>query len=83
MRLTIVCQGCEKLLTDASYAMRHHANVMHAAIEWARSEGPEEQRKDYNDSLVASLNNAQSAWDAYRQHLIEHGLLGLLPTPAA
>lgn len=83
LRRTIMCHSCEKRLTDASNAMRHHANVMHAAIQWARSGGPEEQRKDYNDRLVASLNDAQSAWDAYRQHLIEHGLLGLLPAPAA
>ena len=37
--------------------------------------GSEEQRQDFKARLLASLNDAQSAWDAYREHLREHGLL--------
>ncbi len=75
MLSTIVCPGCDERLTTASDALRRHATLMHTAIEWAHSVGTEEQRNDYTDSLVASFIDAQSAWDAYREHLIEHGLL--------
>ena len=79
MQHTIVCHGCDERLTNASNAMRHHANVMHMAIELAKGDSlTDERRKDFADSLIATFNDAQSAWDAYRSHLIEHGLLPAL-----
>ena len=63
-------------LTDASNAMRRHGSLLSRAIHVVRSSSvTEEQRQDYRIELVASFNHAQSAWDAYREHLIEHGLL--------
>jgi hypothetical protein len=57
--------------------MRRHATVLSNAIDLARSDAPtaEEQRENFKSALVASFNDAQSAWDAYRDHLKEHGLL--------
>ena len=79
MQHTIVCHGCDERLTNASNAMRQHANVMHRAIELAKADAlTDELRKDFTDSLIATFNDAQSAWDAYRSHLIEHGLLPAL-----
>lgn len=79
MQFTIVCHGCDERLTNASNAMRHHASVMHRAIELAKVDSlTEEQRKDFTDNLVATLNDAQTAWDAYRSHPIKHGLLPAL-----
>lgn len=75
MKFTIVCQGCDERLTATSTAMRRHATVMHEAIELAQADFlTDEQRKNFTASLIATLNDAQSAWDAYRSHLIEHGL---------
>ena len=71
-----ICPGCEQRLTEATQAMRRHAADMGNAVYSARSGGlTEEQRQDFKNILVASFNEAQSAWDAYREHLIEHGLL--------
>ena len=62
--------------------MRRHASVMDYAIQVADGGPPtEEQRKDFTDRLVASFKDAQSAWDAYCEHLAEHGVLPTLPTP--
>ena len=70
------CYGCEELLTQASYAMRRHATLMTGAIELSRNREPtEEEEQDFREWLIASLNEAQAAWDAYREHLREHGLL--------
>jgi hypothetical protein len=78
---TIICPGCDELLTEVSNTMRHHATVMRTAIELAKIGPTEEQRKDITNSLVASFNDAQAAWDAYRSHLIEHGVLPASPSP--
>jgi hypothetical protein len=49
---------------------------MHGAIELAKRRPPaEEERQEFTTMLVATFNDAQSAWDAYREHLAEHGLL--------
>lgn len=72
---TIACPGCERRLTAAANAMRHHASDMTRALTQARSDLSEEQRKEWTAQLYASLIEAQAAWDAYREHLIEHGLL--------
>ena len=79
MNRTIVCHGCDERLTKAATAMRRHASEMHKAIELAKADSvTDELRKEYTDSLIATLHDAQSAWDAYRSHLIEHGLLPAL-----
>ena len=71
-----LCPLCEKLLDKACDAVRHHAAVMNTAVSLVRSgEVTEEQRQDYKTSLQASFNDAQSQWEAYREHLVEHGLV--------
>jgi hypothetical protein len=35
----------------------------------------EEMRQDFRARIIASFKEAQMAWDAYRDHLSEHGLL--------
>ena len=75
MRSTILCQGCDQRLKEASDALRHHASVMHSGIELAETGPTEEQRKEFVDSFIASFNDVQSAWHAYREHLAGHGLL--------
>jgi len=34
----------------------------------------EEQRDEFTTILVASFNEAEAAWNVYRDHLIEHGV---------
>jgi hypothetical protein len=60
-------------MTNAANAMRHHATQMLAAIHLAQTDLSEEQRQETGVRLAASFNEAQSAWDAYREHLIQHG----------
>jgi hypothetical protein len=54
---------------------RHAAGVLEAVKLNERGAPTDEQRRNYKAILVASFNDAQSAWDSYREHLIEHGLL--------
>jgi hypothetical protein len=70
-----LCPKCEQSLADATIAMRRHASQMTQAINLLRSGPTEEQRQQFRSDLVATFNDAQSAWDAYRDHLIEHGWL--------
>jgi hypothetical protein len=71
------------MLFEARDAMRRHATDMEAAIRLAKSGGPtEEQRRNFTVRLVTSFNDAQSAWDVYRDHLIGHGLLPPATRPA-
>jgi hypothetical protein len=73
---TRICQGCDQRLKAASNAMRRHASEMSKAIHMARSvDVTEEQRQDVTTRLVETFNDAQAAWDTYREHLIEHELL--------
>lgn len=56
--------------------MRQHASLMALAVEQFLSREPtEEEFRDYTEKITASFNEAQAAWDAYREHLKEHGLL--------
>jgi hypothetical protein len=75
MPQVLICRGCEERLTKASNAMRRHASVMYTAIQLVQSGRTEELKKDFTVSLLATLMDAESAWDTYRKHLIEHGLL--------
>jgi hypothetical protein len=73
-----LCPKCEQALSDAANAMRRHAALMQRAeaVSVARGGHPtEEQRQQFKSELVATFGDAQSAWDAYRNHLIEHGFL--------
>jgi hypothetical protein len=55
--------------------MRRHATLMHQAIRLAQTGPTEEQRQEFKINLLATFNEAQSAWNTYREHLIEHGVL--------
>ena len=71
-----VCLACDTRLNEAANAMRHHWSEMNAAIYEVQSGRlTEEEWQELKPSLWASFNEAQSAWDAYREHLIEHGIL--------
>jgi len=75
-KLPRICHQCDDRLEQASRAMRSHASVMRTALDLVRRGGwTEEQRQDFTTRLVTSFNNAQSAWDLYREHLMEHGIL--------
>ena len=71
----LICPGCEQRLTEASNAMRRHASQMNQAIDRVRRGLTEAQYDDFKGRLIVSFNEAQSAWNAYCRHLIEHGLL--------
>ena len=73
-----ICHECEQLLTTAANAMRRHASDMHDAISLVQTDMTEEQEDKYKIGLIASFNNAQSAWDTYRSHLKEHGILPVI-----
>lgn len=55
--------------------MRRHGSQMAAAIQLANTDLSEEERQGTAARLAESFNEAQSAWDTYREHLIEHGIL--------
>jgi hypothetical protein len=70
-----ICYGCNERLSQASNAIRHHAALMDDAICLVQSGPTEEQLKEFRQRLVVSFNDAQEAWDDYREHLDGHGLL--------
>jgi hypothetical protein len=73
---TIVCLSCERALDVASNALRRHASLMNTAFDSVRKgKVTDEQVSDLRGRLRESFNEAQSAWDTYREHLAEHGLL--------
>lgn len=74
-----LCPDCEQLLATASDAMRRHAEDMHTANSLARTGLAESQVDDYKTKLIESFYEAQSAWDAYRAHLKEHGIMPVIP----
>ena len=71
-----ICAGCEPRLNKAADAMRHHVTEMDTALYLLRKGDAayEERQREVSDWLVQSLQGAQSAWDAYCEHLKEHGL---------
>jgi hypothetical protein len=75
-----ICPGCEESLSTASDAIRRHAEDMQSTLSLVPSELTEEQIDQYKIKLIASFNEAQSAWDAYRAHLREHGILPVIPS---
>jgi hypothetical protein len=55
--------------------MRRHAKDMDAAMSFVQNGLSEEQMYWHKAKLVESFNQAQSAWEAYRAHLQQHGIL--------
>jgi hypothetical protein len=70
------CLVCDQRLAEVSKAMRRHESIMAQGALWLRmDEVTEERRQDFRARIIASFTEAQMAWDAYRDHLKEHGLL--------
>jgi len=70
------CLVCDERLAEVSKAMRRHESIMAQGALWLRmDEVTEERRQDFRARIIASFTEAQMAWDAYRDHLKEHGLL--------
>lgn len=61
--------------------MRRHASDMHKAIFLFQTDITEEEVDKYKIRLIASFDDAQSAWDAYCSHLKEHGILPVILAP--
>jgi hypothetical protein len=59
--------------------MRRHAEEMRIAISSVQTSLTEDQVDASKIKLIASFHDAQSAWDAYRAHLREHGILPVIP----
>jgi hypothetical protein len=67
------------LLEDAVVAVRQHETQVSTGISLNENGYLTEQlRKELAPGVVESFNVAQTAWNAYCEHLIAHGLL----TPA-
>ena len=75
MPQAVICQSCERLLAEASNALRRHASQMSTSLDLVRKGPTEEQVSNFRGWLLESFNEAQAAWAAYREHLIGHGLL--------
>ena len=76
-----ICSGCKESLDTASNAIRRHADDMQTALSLVPSELTQEHIDRYKIKLIASFNEAQSAWDAYCDHLREHGIFPVIAPP--
>jgi hypothetical protein len=74
-----LCPSCEQFLATASDAMCRHAEDMHTAISLVDTGLTEPQVDEYKTKLIESFYDAQSAWDSYRAHLKEHGIMPVIP----
>jgi hypothetical protein len=71
-----VCPECERRLLEATTAIRHHESDMTDVRQCVLEHDlTGETKRVLSVDLPASFNDAQAAWDAYREHLIEHGIL--------
>jgi hypothetical protein len=70
-----VCNACEQRLSAAAHAMRRHATQVLQAIEIGRKNPADDVRQQQRALIYASFKETQAAWNAYRDHLVEHGLL--------
>ena len=76
---TKICAECQALLEGVVVALRQHETQMTTGISLSmKGYLTEELRKEFAPVLVESFNVVQVAWDVYREHLIQHGLI----TPA-
>jgi hypothetical protein len=73
---TKICAECERFLYHAVVAMREHETEFKSAVDFNKSGSMIERDRGYLALRLAdSFNAAQASWDAYREHLIGHGLL--------
>jgi len=70
-----ICPKCELLTDKATAAMRHHASDLCTNLPLMEENPSEEARLGLRAKATASFAEAQAAWDAYRDHLIEHGFV--------
>lgn len=73
-RACLSCPECEQRTCDAAYTLRRHASQMAEALDLVKRGLSEEERQEVVAKARVSFIEAQAAWDAYREHLIEHGL---------
>ena len=59
--------------------MSHHAEEMHTALSLVHTGLTGPQVDEHKTKLIESFHDAQSAWDAYRAHLKEHGIMPVIP----
>ena len=70
----VVCKGCEERLNNASYALRRHSAALTTAMNTAQANSiSEEDFENYRSEMRTTFQEAQAAWDAYCQHMVEHG----------
>ena len=71
-----LCNQCEQLLIAAANARRRHSAQVTETLELRKTEiETEEVLRERRARLLASLDEAQAAWDCYRGHLVQHGIL--------
>jgi len=73
---TRICAECEQQLNIVVTALRQHQADIHTGLK-LNVEGrlTEESRHMLAPEAVESFNATRVSWDAYCQHLDEHGLL--------
>jgi hypothetical protein len=72
----LLCYGCKDRLNTATLALRRHAAQMESAFELIRSSPAEQEVEAARTELLASVSEAQTAWDEYTAHLREHRIIG-------
>jgi hypothetical protein len=71
-----ICGECGRLLKEAAEAMRiHETDILIGLKHNLEGYLTEEGRALLAAEAVDSFNDAQARWDAYREHLVGHGLL--------
>jgi hypothetical protein len=75
MSPVLLCYQCKERLNKAALALRRHASQMESAFDLMRSSATEQQLDDARTDLLASVSEAQTAWDEYAAHLREHGII--------
>lgn len=75
VRHPALCHSCEVLLNSAADRIRRHAALVVQCIQLSHSALTDEERLAFRASLKDTFDDAQNAWDTYRNHLIEHGFL--------
>ena len=71
-----VCPECEQRLLEATIAIRRHESDLNDVRQCVLDDDLTGQTKRVlRIDLPASFNDTQAAWDAYREHVIEHGIL--------
>jgi hypothetical protein len=76
MLKTKICGECKDRLEDAFSSIHLHRKALESAIDDNLSgKMTEEDRQYLAPELAQSFDEAQAAWDAYRDHLVGHGLL--------